>query len=157
MPARTVLESSAGEASLARVIRSPDEFRTDLPNARITGFGRLAEGPYQGTRNGVRLVVADVPVHALELRVVKDIEEFAPNLESLCLRDRNSLCQTDIEIVDARTMKESAVRCPECPAIGICRGIAGIQSKRAQIKVGEGTRVPRVVNVNRPDKIGLVG
>lgn len=58
---------------------SPDEFRTDLPDARITGIGDIPEAS-----------VTDIPARIRELRVIEYVEEFTPNLErlSFCNRDR---------------------------------------------------------------------
>ena len=59
---------------------SPDEFRTDLPNARIAR-----------TRDDTEVVTTDVPARIVKLRVVEDVEEFTPNLEMHCFIDGNHL------------------------------------------------------------------
>ena len=56
---------------------SPDKFCTDLPDARIASGGDVAEG-----------AAADIPAWIYELRVVEDVEEFAPNLETSLPRSR---------------------------------------------------------------------
>jgi len=59
---------------------SPDEFRTDLPNARRTR-----------TRNITEVRAANVPAGIVKLRVIEDVEEFTPNLEMHCFIDGNHL------------------------------------------------------------------
>jgi len=99
----------AGEAyALARklLFPSPDELRTQLPNARVVSVGDVSE---------VR--TADVPARVHELGVVENIEEFAPDLERQRFPDRNDLRYSEIGIVEARAMEESAVRRAETSAI----------------------------------------
>lgn len=82
--------------------RSPDELRTDLPDARIAGTRDVPEG-----------FVADVPARVDKLRVVEDVEEFASNLEMRCFSDGNDLSDSEIGVVESGTVKESPVRCTE--------------------------------------------
>lgn len=82
---------------------SPDKFCADLPDARIASGGDVAKG-----------AAADIPTWIYELRVVEDVEEFAPNLESLCLRHGYSLLQPEIGVVESRPMKESPISSAEC-------------------------------------------
>ena len=49
---------------------SPDEFRTDLPNARSIR-----------TRNIAEVLAANAPAGVVKLRMIEDVEEFTPNLE----------------------------------------------------------------------------
>jgi hypothetical protein len=58
----------------------PDEFRTDLPNARITSSLDVTEGG-----------VANVPAGVDKLRVIEDVEEFTSNLEMHCFIEWNHL------------------------------------------------------------------
>ena len=62
--------------------KSPDELRTDLPNAWITGIGDVS-----------KVSAADIPARIQELRVVENVEEFAPNLERFRFCDRDDLLQ----------------------------------------------------------------
>jgi hypothetical protein len=85
---------------------SPDEFRTDLPNARRTR-----------TRNITEVRAANVPAGIVKLRVIEDVEEFTPNLEMHCFIEWNHLRYAQIGIVESRAVKESPVRCPERSAV----------------------------------------
>src|SRR5215469_10095068 len=84
----------------------PDKFRTDLYNARIAGIGDVSEA-----------AAADVPVRIHELRMVKYVEEFTANLQGFCFSYRDSLCYSEIGVVDSRAMKEPAVRRSETSTI----------------------------------------
>ena len=86
--------------------RSPDEFRTDLPNARIVG-----------TRDISEVATADISAWVVKLRVIEDVEEFTSNLEMHCFIDRNHLRYTEIGIVESRTVEESTVRRSETSAV----------------------------------------
>ena len=68
---------------------SPDEFRTDLPNARIAR-----------TRNVTEVVAANVPGGVVKLRVIEDVEEFTSNLEVHCFIEWNHLRYAQIGVVD---------------------------------------------------------
>lgn len=59
---------------------SPDEFRTDLPNARIAGTSYVTE-----------IFAANVPSRVVKLRVVEDVEEFTSNLKIHRFMDWNHL------------------------------------------------------------------
>ena len=62
--------------------KSPDELRTDLPDARIASVGNISEAS-----------AADIPARIHELRVIEYVEEFASNLEIFCFCDRDDLLQ----------------------------------------------------------------
>ncbi len=87
-------------------IALPDEFRTDLPNARIAR-----------TRDVTEVVAADVPAGIVKLRMVEDVEEFTSNLEMHCFIDWNHLGYSQIGIVESRAVEESPVRRPERSAV----------------------------------------
>ena len=85
---------------------SPDEFCTDLPNARITRIRDISEA-----------VAADVPARIHELRVVENVEEFAANLEKHRFPNGNDLRYSETGVVESRPVKESPVRCAERPTV----------------------------------------
>jgi hypothetical protein len=85
---------------------SPDEFRTDLPNARITG-----------TRDVTEIFAANVPAGIVKLRMIEDVEEFTSNLEMHCFIEWNHLRYAQICIVESRSMEESPVRRSETSAV----------------------------------------
>ena len=60
---------------------SPDEFRTDLPNARIARTPDVTEVPIVDASHWVVLIAANVPAGVFKLRMIEDVEEFTPNLE----------------------------------------------------------------------------
>ena len=84
----------------------PNELRTELSDARITGPGNISE-----TR------AADIPTRILELRVVEDVEEFSANLEIHRFLHRNDLGYSEVGVVEARTVEESAIGCAEKSAV----------------------------------------
>lgn len=85
---------------------SPDELRTDLPDARVAGVRDISEAS-----------AADIPARIHELRVVENIEEFTPNLKQLGFGDRDRLLKPEIGVVEAGAMEESPIRGPETSAI----------------------------------------
>jgi hypothetical protein len=85
---------------------SPDELRTDLPDARITRIRDISEA-----------AAADVPARIRELCVVENVEEFAANLERHRFLNGNDLRYSETGVVEARTVEESAIRRPETSAI----------------------------------------
>src|SRR5262249_27646877 len=91
----------AGEVRLARNDRSPNEFRAELSDARVARAGDNSH------------VAVDISTRIQELSVIKDIEEFATELESFLLRDRKALAQAHIKVVNARAMEEPPVGRPE--------------------------------------------
>ena len=131
---------------------SPDEFCTDLPNARITRIRDISEA-----------VAADVPARIHELRVVENVEEFAANLEKHRFRNGNDLRYSETGVVEARTMEESAIRCPEAPAIGTGQNPRPRQSALScgkcalvEIRKRTGSRAG-IIFVNRTHEIGHIG
>jgi len=100
----------AGEAWSARqrekVPTSPDELRTDLPDAWIAG-----------TRYQTEVGAAYVPARVVKLCMIEDVEEFTSNLEVHCFIDGNHLRYAQIGIVESRTVEESPVRRPETSAV----------------------------------------
>lgn len=87
-------------------LKSPDEFRTHLSDARRLRIGDVAETG-----------VADVPARIRELRVVEYVEEFTANLERHSFSEGEDLRHTEVGVVEARAMEETAVRGAETPAI----------------------------------------
>src|SRR5215813_5008848 len=84
------------------MIRSPNEFRAELSDA-------------WGTRAGDDCKVAiDITTRIQELSVIKDVKEFATELESFLLRDRKAFAQAHIKIVDAGAVEKPSVGRPEC-------------------------------------------
>jgi acetyl-CoA carboxylase alpha subunit len=96
----------AGEASLARMIRSPDELRAELSDARVTSV-----------RNLPKIRTADVATRIHKLRVIEYVEELSADLERLGFRDGNDLRYSEISVVETWAMEESAVRRAEASAI----------------------------------------
>ena len=86
--------------------RLPDELRAELPDAWITRICDISEA-----------AAADVAARIRELRVVENIEEFGANLERHGFLNRNDLRYSETRVVEARTMEESTIRCPETSAI----------------------------------------
>jgi len=84
----------------------PDEFRTDLPNARVAR-----------TRDVTKSFAANVAAGVGELRVIEDVEEFTPNLEVHSFIDWNHLGYAQIGIVDAGAVKKPPVGRPERSAV----------------------------------------
>ena len=128
---------------------SPDELRTDLPNARSTRTRNIAEGG-----------AANVPGGIVKLRMIEDVEEFTPNLEVHCFIDWNHLRYTQIGIVDSWAMEESPVRRPERSAIGARSGsgeIAARCDKCALVEICVVSAGARVVDVDRSYEIRHIG
>src|SRR5207302_9360956 len=55
----------------------------------------------------------DIPLDVRELRVIKEIEEFGPELKIKSLRNMRVLQQSRVPVVDARSMKEAPPRITE--------------------------------------------
>ena len=70
-----------------------------------------------GIRDISEAGAADVAARIHELRVVENIEEFPAKLERHGFRDRNDLRYSEIGVVEARAMEESAIRRPVTSAI----------------------------------------
>ena len=85
---------------------SPDELRTDLTDARIARIRDISEA-----------AAADVPARIRELRMVEYVEEFTPELQGHCFGNGNNLRYSEIGVVEARAMEESAIRRPKTSAI----------------------------------------
>jgi hypothetical protein len=88
------------------MIKSPDKLRAELSDAWIASIGDLAKAR-----------TADVPARIHELRVVEYVEEFGTDFERHGFLDGNYLRDTQIGVVEARTMEESTVRRAEASAI----------------------------------------
>lgn len=84
----------------------PDKLRAELADTRIVGIRDISEA-------GAAYVAARIH----ELRVVENIEEFTANLDRHVLPDRNDLRYSEIGVVEARAMEESAIGRPEKSAI----------------------------------------
>ena len=67
------------------VLASPDELCTNLPDARVTSTGDVPEAR-----------AVDIPARIRELRLVENVEDFAPNLERFGFGDRDRLLQPEI-------------------------------------------------------------
>src|SRR5450432_72581 len=96
---------------------SPDELRTDLPNARIARTLDVPEVSIVCLSRLVKLIAANVPAGVVKLRVIEDVEEFSSNLEMHCFIEWNHLRYAQIGIVDSRAVEESPVRRSETSAI----------------------------------------
>ena len=88
------------------MIRSPNELRAELPDARVTSVGNLPKAR-----------TADIATRIHELRVVEYVEEFTTDLEGHRLPDGNDLRDPQIGVVETRAMEESAVGRAEASAI----------------------------------------
>lgn len=82
------------------------EFRAELTDARVARIGNLPEA-----------AAADVPARIQELRVVENVKEFRANLERHGFLDGNDLRYSEIGVVDAGAVEESAVRVSKASAI----------------------------------------
>src|SRR5580700_8764841 len=76
----------------------PVELPADLSNARIP---RIVDNP--------KARIADVPGGIYELRMVEDIKEFETQIERESLIDRSSLQDSEIGVIEARTVEEASV------------------------------------------------
>src|SRR5215469_411325 len=140
------------------MFRLPNEFPTDLPNPRVVGIRDVSEAS-----------AADVAARIEELRVVEYVEEFRTKLQKSSFRYRDSLRYSQISVVDAWTMEESAISRPETPAIitkqyaGVplpirVYQIAGSCGKCALIKIRVRARgTTRVPDVNRSHDVRHIG
>ena len=131
--------------------RLPDELRAELPDAWITRICDISEA-----------AAADVAARIRELRVVENIEEFGANLERHGFLNRNDLRYSETRVVEARTMEESAIRCPKTSAIRTGQNTGHISAlssgKCVLVKVGERTGGrPGIRFVNRAHEIGHIG
>ena len=151
----TLTQSRKGAASRCRpsaerFFRLPDEFRADLPDARITGVGDISEAS-----------AADIPARIHELRVVENIEEFTPNLERPAFGDRDDLLYSEIGIVEARAVEESPISGAESATVRAWGGPsekAVGRDKCALVKICERARgIARVAGVNRSHEIRHIG
>lgn len=84
----------------------PDEFSADLPDARIAGLGDIPE-----------VTATDIPARVHELRMVEDVKELTSNLENLRFCDWDSLGDSEIGVVESRTVEEPAIGGSETSAI----------------------------------------
>ena len=126
---------------------SPEELQTDLTDARGLGIGNISEAP-----------TGNIPARIHELRMVEDIEEFTPKLEYLGLGDRDRLLEPEVGVVEAGTVEESAVRCPESSTIRARTRIESAtgRGERVLVEVGVGLCARSAAGihyVNRSDQI----
>jgi hypothetical protein len=132
------------------VSASPDELRTDLPDARVASIGDVSETS-----------AADIPARIRELRVVENIEEFTPNLEHLGFGDRDRLLKPEIGVVEAGAMEESPISGAEGATVRAWGGPsekAVGRDKCALVKICERARgIARVAGVNRSHEIRHIG
>src|SRR5215469_3220194 len=89
--------------------------------------------------------------------MVKDVEEFGANLESLRFRNRDSFAYSKIGVIDARPMEESVVGSTEsstiwAPNARVVRTTGRRECARVKICVRAG-RIARVVDVDRTHEI----
>lgn len=128
----------------------PNELRTELSDARSSRIGDISEA-----------AAADVPTRIHELRMVENVEEFGANLERHGFSNGNDLRDSEIGIVEARAMEESAIRCPETSAIRTGqnpRHISALSSRKcalAEIREGTGSS-PWVMFLNRTHEVGHI-
>ena len=137
--------TSTAQLAFDRGLPLPNELGTDLTDARGTGASDVAE-----------IRIADIPARIVELSVIENVEEFTPKLESHCFSDGDSLHQTDISIVEARTMEKPAVSRPETSALAgqnIPNKSARGCGERALVEVSVGGAAARILDVDRPYKI----
>lgn len=78
--------------------KSPNKFRTHLADTRRLRLRDIPEA-----------AVADIAARVHELQVVEYVEEFAANLERHGFPDGEDLRYSEIGVVEARPMEESAV------------------------------------------------
>jgi hypothetical protein len=104
------------------VIRSPHKLQADLANAaEVADAVGLPE-----------TTAVYIPARISKLRMVEDIEKFAPELKSCRLGNGNSLGYAHVEVVDAGTMEKATVGSSE-------RAERSVQRECALIKVGIAT------------------
>src|SRR5271165_54462 len=94
--------------------RLPVEFRAYLTDARIARVGDDSE-----------VAAGDVAARISKLRVVEDVEEFEPEIESESLIDRRMLQHAEIGVVESRAVEEASVRGAKSPQIGVNSECAG--------------------------------
>src|SRR5579884_45951 len=83
------------------------QFKSKLPDSRITGTCCLPETSCTGTRT-------EVTVDGGKLGVIEHIEKLCTELKVQALSDARVLGKFHVPIADSRTMKESAPR-PQLP------------------------------------------
>ena len=129
----------------------PNELRTELSDARSSRIRDISEA-----------AAANVPARIHELRVVEDVEEFGTNLERHGFLNGNYLRDSKVGVVEARTMEESPIRCPEKAAIRTSqnpRHISALGSGKCALveiceRAGSGAGI---IFVNRTHEIGHIG
>ena len=84
----------------------PNELRTKLPNTRRPRIRYISE-----------VAAADVSARVCELRMVENVEEFGANLEIHRFLHGNDLGYSEVGVVEARTVEESAIGCAEKSAV----------------------------------------
>ena len=82
----------------------PVEFRADLPNARVARVG-----DYSKVRAG------DISARIYKLRVVENVEEFETQIERESLIYRGSFEDSEIGVIEPRTVEESPIYVSERP------------------------------------------
>ena len=135
----------ASPASSITRQRSPNKFGAELPNTRVACFPDNSK---------VTATAIDIPARVEELSVIKDVEEFATELESPRLRDLNPFGHAYIEIVDTWAVEEPAVGRPECSK-------RGVRGECLRQKIASGPRrcrtilihFARIHDLHRADKI----
>jgi len=95
----------------------PDKLRTDLADARVAGIPDISERSVVLVTHRVDLISANVTARIRELRMVEYVEEFTPELQGHCFGNGNNLRYSEIGVVEARAMEESAIRGSETSAI----------------------------------------
>jgi hypothetical protein len=121
----------------------PVELRANLPDSRIAGPGDDSKVP-----------AADVSARIIELGVVENIEEFAPNLEGHRFSDGGPLRQPEIGIAETRAMKEPPVGRPE--GSESCVNSERAWQEEASGRVGgraTGIRLARIQGHDLPDEV----
>ena len=112
----------------------PVEFRADLTDARIARIGDDCE-----------VGAGDVPARISKLRVVEDVEEFEPEIESESLIDRGVLQHAEVGVVESRAVEEASVGGAKSPQIGINSECAGQEvASRAVGSRATGIRLTRI-------------
>lgn|SRR6185503_5703038 len=76
---------------------SEDELGAELPDARISGRAHHTH------------IAIEIAVRVIELRMVEDVEELSTDLECLAFGNLGCLHQTDVKVVDPRSVKELAI------------------------------------------------
>src|ERR1700736_1342573 len=120
---------------------SPDKFCAHLPDPGIPGRS-----------DGTEAAAREIPVRVVELCVIEQIEELRSNQERCGLRNPGHFVESEIPVVESRTVEESPARITySAQRFGSESGLVEI-AVRSAIRTG----VARVLENQAADEIGFI-